>query len=128
MTRASSPMTSAKPFTNATTPTTAASRTRNLTVSRTERRKSPAPVTSAEDDMSSSLCVCLSVSNFAEKSSQRICIKFSAKVGNGPVKKWLNFGGDPDHRLDTGTGIVFRLRHYWEIRKVVITDINLLLY
>jgi len=27
-------------------------------------------------------------------------------------------GGDPDHRLDSG--IVFRIRHYWEIRKVVI--------
>jgi len=41
-------------------------------------------------------------------------MKFSGKVGNGPA---LNFGGDPDHRLDTG--IVFRIRHYWEIRKVV---------
>jgi len=30
----------------------------------------------------------------------------------------LNFGGDTDHRLDTG--IVFRIRHYWEIRKVII--------
>ena len=39
-------------------------------------------------------------------------MKFSGKVGN-----WLNFGGDPDHRLDIG--IVFRIRHYWEIRKVV---------
>jgi len=34
-----------------------------------------------------------------------------------PMNKSLNFGGDPDHRLDTG--IVFRIRHYWEIRKVV---------
>ena len=33
------------------------------------------------------------------------------------MNKWLNFGGDPDHRLDTG--IVFRIRHYWEIRKEV---------
>ena len=33
---------------------------------------------------------------------------------------WKNFGGDPDHRLDTG--IVFRICHYWEIRKVVSTD------
>jgi len=32
-------------------------------------------------------------------------------------KKLLNFGGDLDHRLDTG--IVFRIRHYWEIWKVV---------
>jgi len=31
--------------------------------------------------------------------------------------KWLNFGGYPDHRLDTW--IVFRVCHYWEIRKVV---------
>jgi len=45
-------------------------------------------------------------------------MKFSGKVGNEPTNKWLNFGGDPDHRLDTGT--VFRIRHYWEIRKVVI--------
>jgi len=44
-------------------------------------------------------------------------MKFSGKVGNGPVNKWLNVGGDPDHRLDTG--IVYRIRHYWEIRKVV---------
>jgi len=29
-------------------------------------------------------------------------MKLSWKVGNGPVNKWLNFGGDPDHRLDTG--------------------------
>jgi len=27
-------------------------------------------------------------------------MKFSGKVDNGPLKKWLNFGGDPDHRLD----------------------------
>jgi len=33
------------------------------------------------------------------------------------MNKWLNFGGDPDHRLDTG--IVFRIHHYWETRKVV---------
>ena len=44
--------------------------------------------------------------------------KTSGKVGNnGPMNKWLNFVGDPDHRLDTG--IVFRICHYWEIRKVV---------
>jgi len=44
------------------------------------------------------------------------------QVGNGPMNKWLNFGGDLDHRLDTG--IVFRIRHYWywEVRKVVSTD------
>ena len=44
-------------------------------------------------------------------------MKFSGKVGNGIVNKWLHFGGDPDHRLDTG--IVFRICHYWEILKVV---------
>ena len=45
---------------------------------------------------------------------------FSGKVGNGPVNKWLDFGGDPDHRLNTG--VVFRIRHCCEIRKVVSTD------
>jgi len=45
-------------------------------------------------------------------------MKFPGKVGNGPpMNKRLNYGGDPDHSLDTG--IVFRIRHYWEIRKVV---------
>ena len=44
-------------------------------------------------------------------------MKFSGEVGNGPVNKCLNFGSDPDHRLDTG--IVFRIRHYWDTRKVV---------
>jgi len=29
-------------------------------------------------------------------------MKFSGKVGNGPVNKRLTFGGDLDHRLDTG--------------------------
>jgi len=45
-------------------------------------------------------------------------MKFTGKVGNEQIV--LNFGGDPDHRLDTG--IVFRIRHYWEIRKAVSTD------
>jgi len=44
-------------------------------------------------------------------------MKFSGKVGNGPMNKWLNCGGDLDHRLDTA--IVFQIRHYWEIQKVV---------
>jgi len=43
-------------------------------------------------------------------------MKFSGKIGNGRTNKRLNFGGDPGHRLDIG--IVFRIRHYWEIRKV----------
>ena len=30
-------------------------------------------------------------------------MKFSGKFGNEPMNKWLNFGGDPDHRSsDTG--------------------------
>jgi len=43
-------------------------------------------------------------------------MKFSGKIGNGPLNKRINFGGDLDHRLITG--IVFRIRHYREIRKV----------
>jgi len=31
--------------------------------------------------------------------------------------KWLNFGGDPDHRPDAG--IVIRICHCWEIPKMV---------
>jgi len=26
-------------------------------------------------------------------------MKFSGKVGNGPVNKWLNFDGEPDPRI-----------------------------
>jgi len=44
-------------------------------------------------------------------------MKFSGKVGSGPLNRCLHFGGDPGHYLDTG--IVFRIRHCWEIRKVV---------
>ena len=44
-------------------------------------------------------------------------MKFSEEVGNGPVNKRLYFGGDPGHRLDTG--IVFRIHHCWEIRKLL---------
>ena len=47
-------------------------------------------------------------------------MKFLGKVGNGPMNKRLNFGGDTDRRLNTG--IVFWIRHYWEIRKVVSID------
>jgi len=43
-------------------------------------------------------------------------VKFSSKVGNGPTNTQLNFGGDPDHHLDTS--IVQQIRHYWEIWKV----------
>ena len=65
-----------------------------------------------------SLFVCLFLcEQLCAKTSERICTKFSGNVGTGSVNKCLNFGGDPDHRLDTG--IVFRIRHYWEIWKVV---------
>ena len=30
-------------------------------------------------------------------------MKFSGKVGNGPMNKSLYLGGDPDHHLDTGS-------------------------
>jgi len=42
-------------------------------------------ITSAKEDMFSSLFVCL-----------------SGKVGNGPMNKWQNFGGDPDPHRGTG--------------------------
>jgi len=32
-------------------------------------------------------------------------MKFSEKVGNGPVNKRLNFDGDPHHRLDWIQGL-----------------------
>jgi len=31
-------------------------------------------------------------------------MKLSGKVGNGPVNKWLNFGGDPDQGFRYGSG------------------------
>ena len=45
------------------------------------------------------LFVCLSVCLLAilHKNSQRICMKFSWKFGNGLLTKWLNFGDDPHH-------------------------------
>jgi len=76
-------------------------------------------ITSAKEDMFSSLFVCLSLCLLAtlRKNFRSDLHEFSGKVCNGLMNKLLNFGGDPDHRLDTG--IVFRIRHYWEIRKVV---------
>jgi len=78
------------------------------------RTESGPLITSAKGDMQSSLFVCWQL---CAKTSERICMKFSDSVGNGPMNNWLNLGGDLDHRLDTG--IVFRIHHYWEIRKVV---------
>ena len=55
-------------------------------------------ITSAKVDTQSSLFVCLLATSC--KTSKRICMKFSGKVGNGPVNNCLNFSGDPDHHLD----------------------------
>jgi len=65
-------------------------------------------IVSAKEDMQSSLSVCLSVSNFAKKiTSERIFMKFSGKVCNGPTNKLLNFGVDPDSELPSGYGNCF---------------------
>jgi len=56
---------------------------------------SPFYITSAKEDMYSSLFVC---QQLCLTTSKQICMKFSGKVGNGPMNKWLNFRGDPDHR------------------------------
>ena len=52
---------------------------------------------------------CLSVCLLAIlcKNFERICLEILGKVGIGPVNNRLNFGGYPDHCLDTG--IVFRI-------------------
>jgi len=47
-------------------------------------------------------------------------VKFSGKVGNGPVnksKQIIKLFGHPDNCLDAG--FVFRIRHYQEMWKVV---------
>ena len=94
-------------------------KTVDLLCTRSRDDRSSCFVISAKEVMFSSLSVCLSVCLCA-KTSERICMKFSGKVGNGPVNKCLNFGGDRDRRMYAV--IVFRIRHYWEIRKVVSTD------
>jgi len=40
-------------------------------------------------------------------------MKFSGMVGNGPMNKWLNFDGDPDHS-DCFSDLLL-----WEIQTVV---------
>jgi len=53
-------------------------------------------------------------------------MRFSVKVGNRPINKRSNFGGDPDHRLDTR--IVFGIRiTIGRYGKWLLTYINLLL-
>ena len=72
--------------------------------------------TSAKEIMFSLLFVCLLAT--LRKNSGTDLHKI---IRDGwPMNKWLNFGGDPDHRLDTG--IVFRIHHYWETRKVISTN------
>jgi len=39
-------------------------------------------------------------------------MKFPGKIGNGPVNKRLNFGGDPDHGADYGSGSGSVSRHW----------------
>jgi len=51
-------------------------------------------------------------------------MKFSGKVGNGPMNRWLNFGGDPGHRLDTKIAFPITIGRYG---KWLLADINLLL-
>jgi len=62
------------------------------------------------------MSVCLSVCNFAQKLQNRFAWNFQGALAMGQVNRWLNFGGSPFHHLDTG--IVFWIRHYWEIWKV----------
>ena len=48
--------------------------------------------------------------------SVHMCVHCTVHNCSGPMNKSLKFDGDPDHRLNTG--IVFRIRHYCEIRQV----------
>jgi len=75
----------------------------------------------SKEVMFSSLSVCLSVcllANFSQnlRTDLHQIFREGWQWGNEQV---LNFGGDLDHHLDAG--IVFRIRHYWQIRKVVST-------
>jgi len=45
--------------------------------------------------------VCLSATLRNKHPNTRICMKFSGKVGNGPMNNRLNFGGDPVTDPDT---------------------------
>jgi len=62
-------------------------------------------VTSAKEDVQSSLFVSPTVSNFVQKkNTEWICVKFSRKVDNEPMNKRLNFSGDPFHGSGSGSG------------------------
>jgi len=56
-------------------------------------------ITSAKEDMFSSLFVCL-----LAKKCERICMKFSGKVANGPLKKMIKF------RWRSGSPSRYRIR------------------
>ena len=65
-----------------------------------------AVVTSTKEVMFSSfVCFHCLLATLRKNLDKGICMKFSGKVGNGPVNKWLNFGGDLDqgsrHRQNT---------------------------
>jgi len=46
--------------------------------------------------------VCLLATLCENFQTKRICMKFLGKVGNGPMNKWLNFGGDHSQGLFSG--------------------------
>ena len=75
---------------------------------------SRALVTSAKEDMFSSLSLWLFATS--RKNFRTDLHEIFSEGWQWTNEQMLNFGGDPDHRLHTG--IVFRIRHYWEIRKV----------
>jgi len=68
--------------------------------------------------MFSSLFVCLSVCLLAtlHKNFRTDLYEIFRKISKGPVSKWLNFGVNPDHCLDTV--ILFRIRHLEPIRQM----------
>jgi len=64
------------------------------------------------------LFVCLSASSFAQKNFRRDLQEIVTEGWKWAiVNKKLNFGDYPGQRLDIG--IVFLIRRYWELRKVV---------
>jgi len=63
------------------------------------------------------LFVCLSVSNFVQELPNGFALTFTEDWTNEQmIKFWWRSGSDFD------IGIVVRMRHYWEIRKMVSTE------
>ena len=58
------------------------------------------------------VCLCVSLLATLRKNFERICVKFSEKVGNWPMKKKLYFGGDPDHAWIQGLFSGFVIGRY----------------